>query len=108
MEDERVPALVIETGHEGDDYIVRLRGEFDLNGRATVERALDQAANTDAARILVDVNGLDFIDSTGLRVFVKAVRSDAVDGRRLRFTRGNGHVAELFRLTALDLSLPFI
>jgi anti-sigma B factor antagonist len=98
----------IESRQEGGDYIIRMRGELDLASCLELEEAIRFAERTDAARIVVDVDGLDFIDSTGLRVLLAAKRRADCDGNRLRFTRGSGHVADMFRLTALDRTLPFL
>jgi anti-anti-sigma factor len=100
--------LGIEAGEEGDTYIVRLRGELDLPGCDSVEAALMQAEDSGARKILVDLDQLSYIDSTGLRVLVRAARRADSNGDRLRMTRGAGHVAEIFRLTTLDQILPFV
>jgi anti-anti-sigma factor len=100
--------LEIRTEREGDAYVVRLIGELDLAGCDLTEQALVAAEASDAASILIDIDGLDFIDSHGLRTLIRAQRRDEeADGGRLRVTRGSGHVAELLRLTAIDQTLPF-
>src|SRR3954447_25877559 len=100
--------IEIESGQEGRDYIIRLRGDLDLECSSELEEAIKLAERTDAERLVIDVNGLDFIDSTGLRVLLAAKRRDDGDGNRLRFTRGSGHVADMFKLTALNHTLPFL
>ncbi len=69
---------------------------------------LVQAEMSDAERILLDIEQLRFIDSVGLRVLLRAKRRAESNGGRLRITHGTGYVAEMFRLTALEHSLPFI
>ena len=56
---------------------------------------------------MVDLDGLSFIDAAGLRVLVGAARRSADNGDRLSLTRGTGEVSRMFRLTLLDLTLPF-
>lgn len=101
------PELEIRAGREGSTYIVRLIGEVDFGGALAVERALRQAEATDAARILLDVDALDFIDSAGLEALLRAKQRSELRGRRLRVTRGVGYVADMLRLTAFDQTLPF-
>ena len=98
----------IESCREGGDYILRARGELDLASCPLLKEQIKLAERTDAARIVIDVNGLDFIDSSGLGVFVAAKRRADRNGRRLRFTRGSGQIAHLFQLTGLDQALPFL
>jgi anti-anti-sigma factor len=85
-----------------------VRGELDLGSSPELEAEIELAERSDAVRIVIDVNGLNFIDSTGLRVLLVAKRRADCDGNRLRFTRGSGQVADMFRLTALDQTLPFL
>jgi anti-anti-sigma factor len=99
--------LRIESARDGDTFTIRLGGELDVGNAERLEEALLEAEGTDAARIVVDVDDLRFIDSTGLRVILQATRRDERTGHRLRLTRGRDYVADMFRLTALDKTLPF-
>ena len=100
--------LQIRAGQEGNCYIVRLVGALDVAGAGAVEMALVQAEATTATRILLDIDELSFIDSTGLETLLRAKRRTDSSGARLRVTRGTGHVADMLRLTMLDLTLPFV
>jgi anti-anti-sigma factor len=106
--DTKPAELRIKTGQAGDRYIVRLLGELDCAGAGEVEMALVLAEKTGAHRILLDIDELTFIDSTGLAVLMRAKHRADAAGERLRVTRGTGQVADMLRLTALDLSLPFV
>ena len=101
------PVLTIEAADEPDAYLIRLEGELDLAGRPDFESALAQAELSEVDRIVVDLDGLSFIDAAGLRMLVGAARRSADNGNRLRMTRGTGEVSRMFRLTMLDLTLPF-
>jgi stage II sporulation protein AA (anti-sigma F factor antagonist) len=99
--------LEIETAQNDGTYVVRLLGELDLSNCEAADRALLEAEQTQADRILLDIDGVKFIDSSGLQVILRAKRRSDASGQRLRITRGRGHVADMFRLTALDMTLPF-
>ncbi len=64
------------------------------------------AEQSRASRIILDLEELTFIDSSGLEVLLRASRRSASNGSRLQLTRGKGYPAEMFRLTALDQTLP--
>lgn len=100
-------ALRIETGMDGDTYVIALHGELGLDTFDRFELAFEAALVSGAPRVLLDIEDLSFIDSTGLQSLMRAKRRTDADGR-LRMTRGKGDVADLFRLTALDLVLPFV
>jgi anti-anti-sigma factor len=99
--------LEIEAEEAGTTYVVRIRGELDQDTSELLERALAEAERSAAERILLDLDGLAFIDSAGLRTVLGAKRRADGDRGRLKMTRGTGEVAEMFRLTAMDLVLPF-
>jgi anti-anti-sigma factor len=99
--------LELEVDREGDTYVIRLSGELDLGNHERLDEALREAEASDATRIHLDLDRLVFIDSTGLRVILKAARRSEASGDRLRLTHGTGYVADMFRLTALDVTLPF-
>ena len=94
--------LRIDAAREEDTCTIRLSGELDLGNSEQLDAALLEAEASDASRILLDVDELRFIDSTGLRVILQATRRAERTGGRLRVTRGKGYVADMFRLTALD------
>ena len=56
----------------GDGVVVKLAGELDLyNAHAVREELMRQAARK-PARLVVDLGGVTFIDSTGLGVLIEA------------------------------------
>jgi anti-sigma B factor antagonist len=98
------PELEIRVEETDDTYVVRLLGELDLSGVPEVNEALAAAEASGARSLLVDIEELTFVDSTGLSALLRVSRRN--DGRLL-FTRGSGHVAEMLRMTGIDQSLPF-
>ncbi len=98
--------LTIEIGRSDYAYNLTLRGTLDLSTAPRFDAAIDAALLSDVDRVSVDLDGLEFIDSTGLAAILRATRRNDGIGR-LRVSRGTGEVAQLFRLTALDLVLPF-
>ena len=98
--------LGIEAGQNDGHYTVTLTGELELATRDQLEAALNTALASDAPHVVLDLDQLTFIDSAGLATLLKIARTRRGD-ERLKMTRGSGEVAQMFRLTALDLVLPF-
>jgi anti-anti-sigma factor len=90
------------------ECLIRLTGALDVAACEEVIAAIRQAESSDTRRTVIDLDGLEFIDSTGLRLLVAANRRAELVQRDVRFTRGNGHVAEMLSYTALDQTLPFV
>jgi anti-sigma B factor antagonist len=88
-------------------YVVELCGELDLAGIEFVADELARVEESDAVRILVDLSGLEFADSAGLRVLLQAAQRSAGNSGRLTFLRPQGAVARVMSLTQMDTLLPF-
>jgi anti-sigma B factor antagonist len=92
--------LTVIRAEQGALVRVSLRGELDLSNVPTLERTLDEAIDS-GKKVLIDLDRLEFLDSTGLALIVHMLgRSDA---ERFSFvpSRHRG-VCRLFTLTGLD------
>lgn len=63
---------VQEVARNGDAVVVRLAGELDLYNAQTVRNALSEAVAEEPQRVVVDLSGVEFLDSTALGVLVEA------------------------------------
>src|SRR5215208_4159302 len=88
----RPATLTIDVGRSDDAYNLALRGILDLSTAERLDAAIDAALLTDARRVAVDLDGLEFVDSTGLATILRASRRFDGNGR-LTMTRGTGEVA---------------
>jgi anti-anti-sigma factor len=55
--------------------------------------------------IVIDLRGLEFVDSTGLRALVQAPMAEG--GERISFVAGNDHVQSVLRIAGLADELSF-
>ncbi len=94
-----------EISARGDELWVLPRGDLDLAAAPELEESLRLAAASDAAAIVVDLRGLEFLDSNGLRALVQARLEDG--GERISFVAGNDHVQSILRISGLADKLPF-
>jgi anti-anti-sigma factor len=94
------------TTEHGADGVLRvvLRGELDLATAGRLQAALD-AAN--AHPVVVDLRGLTFMDSTGVRTLLQASDDAARAGRSLRFVMpAEGEARTTLAETGIDGILP--
>jgi anti-sigma B factor antagonist len=75
----------IHTGRLGDQLRLGLSGELDLASADELDEAIQVAEEGPARAIVLDLTDLQFIDSTGLQVLLKAHARSKENGRRLRF-----------------------
>src|SRR4051794_22779892 len=92
-------------GPEGAGVRVRLRGEFDLAGVPEVPGRLRRLRER-RRRVVLDVEELEFIDMSGLRVLVAAADDASRDGWELSVTRGSPALRRLLALVSVDGQLP--
>jgi anti-anti-sigma factor len=92
----------------GDRATVALCGELDLSGVDRARQAIEQAESGAAALLILDLSELDFIDSTGLEVLLRAAQRAHDDGRRLIVQRPSRYVRRLLEMTAIDQSLDIV
>jgi anti-anti-sigma factor len=100
--------LEIRSERHGDDHVVALIGELDLADAARVADELVRVEATDATRIVLDLDGLAFIDTSGVRLVIEADARSRADGSRLRLTRGSRAVQRVFEIVGLNDRLPFV
>jgi anti-sigma B factor antagonist len=99
--------LTMSSERDGDGHTIRLSGELDLASAGDVEHELERVEATDARSILVDLSGLTFMDSTGLRLLLGAHARLREQDDRLALRRGPRSVQRVFELSGVDDLLPF-
>ncbi len=87
---------------------VHLRGELDLSSAERVERELERVESERPELIVLDLSGLTFLDSTGLRLIVTADQRARQSDRRLAVVRGPATVQRVFTITKLDERLEMV
>ena len=85
-----------------------LKGELDLSTIERVEQELTRAEDDGHRLIVLDLSGLTFLDSTGLRTIVTADQRARRSGRRLVILKGPATVHRVFTITRLDERLEMV
>lgn len=93
--------LKIELGPDAHGTVVALAGELDLASVPALERQLQGLDGTSPGRLLIDLSGLDFMDSTGLALMIRAEQAARAHGHPLALRRGPAQIQRLFELTRL-------
>jgi anti-sigma B factor antagonist len=87
--------------------VVHLAGDFDLAAVEAVESALVPVERR-FSTVILDMRGVTFLDSMGLRAIVSADARSRKKGFELKIVRGPEHVQKLLYLAGLDKILPLI
>ena len=103
---ERREPFRLEERRVGERTVLAVHGELDL---ATVDRV---RARLDALRaerrpVVLDLDGLAFIDSTGIRLVLQAAQAGEGDPSRFAVTRGSPAVRRVLLAAQLQDRLPY-
>ena len=105
MSSHNGPQFDVSVELAGTTAIVRLAGELDLATAPELTEVL-HGLQPACKRIILDLTGLEFIDSTGLRLAVTEHGRASMDGFEFVITGAAGAVLKVLRLTGLDVKLP--
>lgn len=98
----------IRCRREGDRQIVEAVGQLDLSSAWELERELRRVEAKDVTEILVDLAGLEFIDSVGMEVMIHAAARSRHHSKRLMIRPGPAPVHRTFERSGLAAVLPFL
>src|SRR5215472_14330564 len=102
----RVPAveLNVSSRSQGDHAIVIATGEIDLYTapRLQSELAAVIANSAPGTRVVVDMSGVEFCDSTGMNVLLSCLREARERGGELELAAPRPAVKKILQVTGLD------
>jgi anti-sigma B factor antagonist len=101
------PAFAVRSERIGDTHTVAPSGELDLATAPELEAELLRIEATDAARVVLDLSGLRFIDTTGIRLVLSADARSRADSNRLELLRPADSVFRVFVICGCADRLPF-
>jgi anti-sigma B factor antagonist len=104
-----VSRFAFQTDVQGRGAVVTLRGELDLLATGELEPELDRLARETSIEVVaLDLRGLEFLDSSGLRMILVFRNRLSHDDRRLALVRGPRAVQRVFDITRTTERLEFV
>lgn len=86
--------------------VARVAGDLDVATAPRLRERLVGVIASGSAQVVLDLDGVEFLDSTGLGVIVSALKRTRTHGGDLRIVCNQPTVRKLFELTGLDLAMP--
>jgi anti-sigma B factor antagonist len=101
------PSFGVQRSRRGEAVVVTPTGEIDL---ATVDALREEivAARGEARRVVLDLRGVEFLDSTGLRLIVEAQRDAELEGWAFVVVRARESVQRLLDIAGLSSRLTLV
>jgi anti-anti-sigma factor len=96
------PILSIDVSTQADEAVVLLAGELDPHSADSLAETLHELGSDDGMRrVVLDLSGVSFIDSSGLRVLLSADEELAAGGAKLVLRSPSEAVHRLLEITDL-------
>lgn len=87
----------------GTDYaVIRPEGRLTATSAPRLKQAVDELVDAGSARIVVDLSGTEFVDSSGLGALIGGLKSARLAGGDLRIAGTTEPVRRVLKLTNLD------
>jgi anti-anti-sigma factor len=102
------PGMRMSVDEVGGHIAVSFHGDVDLEGAARVEAVLHDAVSRCTAGVSVDLSGVTFLGSTGVRLLLAAGEHAKRRGTRLSFVLGDGPARRVMDLLGLCEALDVV
>jgi len=98
--------LSLSTRTEGEKTIVTVGGEIDVYTAPKLREQLIDLVSSGNYHLIVDMEGVDFLDSTGLGVLVGGLKRVRAHEGSLRLVCTQERILKIFRITGLTKVFP--
>jgi len=99
---------VTSRAHSDGTVLVKMAGDLDLASAEVLQQALLAIEKDRPPTLYLDLSGLGFMDSTGLRLILQASERAKKALSRLVLVAGRESVQRVFRVTGMQERLEFV
>jgi|SRR5450756_538948 anti-sigma B factor antagonist len=87
--------------------VVAPTGRLDVAGAPTLKDAISETVKNGHPKVVIDLEGVSFVDSTGLGSVIAALKQIRSSAGDLRLAAPNQQVRVVLELTTLDRVFPY-
>ncbi len=98
--------LGLDVSQHGESTVLAVRGEVDVYTAPRLREKLVELVAQGNYRIVVDLNGVDFLDSTGLGVLVGGLKRVRSHGGDMALVCTHQRIIKVFEITGLTKVFP--
>jgi anti-sigma B factor antagonist len=98
----------VDVRQEEGGTVIAVSGELDLASSPVLEGELDRVFGSDEPVVILDLRRLEFMDSTGLSVLIRAHQRAENADRSLWLVKGPPQVQRLLTLTGVGERLALV
>ena len=86
---------------ENDKLVLDLSGDLDVYSEEEFKSLIEDEIETVNKDILIDIKNLDYLDSTGLGMFMKIYKINEERGKKVKIINPKENILKLFKITDL-------
>lgn len=98
--------LELETTQRDGVAVLSLRGEIDVYTAPRMRQAIVDLVDAGSRNIVIDMENVDFLDSTGLGVLVEGLKRVRTRGGSLSLVVTQDKIVKIFDITGLNKAFP--
>jgi anti-sigma B factor antagonist len=97
-----------QVSHQNGWAVVSVTGEVDVASAPRLREQLIGLVAEGDTKLVLDLDNVDFLDSTGLGVIVGALKRARTHGGDLRIACEQPRILKVFEITGLHLAMPIL
>jgi anti-sigma B factor antagonist len=98
--------LGLDVSNVGDHAVVEVKGEIDVYTAPKLREKLIELVSEGSYNVVVNLEGVDFLDSTGLGVLVGALKRVKAHDGSLSLVCTQDKILKIFKITGLTKVFP--
>jgi anti-sigma B factor antagonist len=98
--------LTVTSRQEGPRSVLVVQGEIDVYTAPSLRERLNELVTTGNHHLIVDLEGVEFLDSTGLGVLVGGLKRVRTFDGSLSLVCAHEKILKVFRITGLTTVFP--
>jgi anti-sigma B factor antagonist len=98
--------MELSVNGNGPVTVIKIGGRLDSNTSKELEDAVMNVVSGDATRVLMDFGGVDYINSSGLRVLLMALQHLKKKGGKLHLCDIKDYMREVFEISGYTEIFP--
>jgi anti-anti-sigma factor len=96
--------MAVETKHLESGYaVITISGRLALGGETEkLNAAMNALLQKDQKRVVLDITGLDYVDSSGVGMLVSCLSNVKKAGGEMKVVGANQRIKRIFSMTGID------
>lgn len=87
--------------NDQEQILIRLKGDLDVYSEEDFRDFIENNISPENKDIIIDIEELDYLDSTGLGMFMKIYNDNKEKGKKVKIINPKDNIKKLFEITDL-------